>query len=231
MQTDSRPRAEIAAEQLIAYIVDKELSHGDKLPNEYELAGLLGVGRSTVREAVKALCSRHVLEVRQGAGTFVVGEGAGISEDPLGFTFIKDKKKLVFDLLEIRLAMEPHIASMAALHASEEDAAELERLCREIELLIGRGEDHRDKDIAFHAKIAECSDNLVAPTLMPIIQRAISLFMDITNRSLREETIETHREITAAIRAGDPSAAADAMTLHIIYNRSLLRKLLTPHGE
>jgi DNA-binding FadR family transcriptional regulator len=77
---------------------------------------------------VKALVSRNIFEVRRGAGTFIVGERIGVSPDPLGFTFIKDKRKLIEDLMEVRIMIEPRIASFAAASASPEDMQVMRRL-------------------------------------------------------------------------------------------------------
>lgn len=220
----SVPLTEKVANKLIDFIIEKDLKAGQKLPNEMELSKLAGAGRSTVREAVKLLVSRNVLEVRQGAGTFVVGDRIGVGEDPLGFTFIKDKKKLVTDLLEIRVIIEPKIAGMAANYATEEDIAELDRLCVEIENRIFAEKDHVDLDILFHAQIAKCSQNLVAPTLMPIIQSSIPIFIDLTHKMLQRETVETHRAIMEAIRNRDAVSAQDSMLLHLVYIRAYLKK-------
>lgn len=221
---DNRTLTEQSAQKLIDYIMENDLSTGAKLPNEFELAGLLGVGRSTLREAVKSLVTRNVLEVRQGAGTFVAERRLGVADDLLGFTFIKDKKKLIMDLLEMRMAIEPCIAATAANEATAEDVAEMRELCWQVEKRIEANEDHMEPDIAFHVKLAESSRNLVVPNLMPMIQNAISLFVNVTNRQLREETIETHRMIVDAVEQRDPLAASDAMFMHIIYNRNNLRK-------
>jgi DNA-binding FadR family transcriptional regulator len=213
------------AEDLIRYIIDNNLPRGAKLPNELELTHLLEVGRSTLREAVRSLVSRHVLEVRQGAGTFVAEHRLGVPDDPLGFTFIQDKEKLTMDLLEIRLSIEPRIAALAAQAASADDIREIKALAQEVEDLINAGEDHSYKDVEFHTRIAQSSRNLVVPNLMPIIQQAIMLFVNTTNRVLVKETIETHRLIANAIEEHDPIGASDAMTLHIIHNRNNLKTL------
>ncbi|GMO55406.1 MAG: FadR/GntR family transcriptional regulator [Treponemataceae bacterium] len=215
----------ITIERLIRYIRDNDLQAGKKLPNEFDLADLLQVGRSTLREAVKALVSRNILEVRQGAGTFVAHGKIGISCDPLGLIFIKDKRKLANDLMEIRMMIEPQIAAMAAVSAREDDVAELQTIAQEIEWLIHIDKDHTECDIAFHRKIAESSGNLVVPNLLPIIQQGITLFVDMTNRSLLTETIETHRDILEAIAEKKSQAASDAMTLHLVYNRARLDKI------
>ena len=83
-----RPLVERTADAIIKFITSENLTAGDKLPNEYELAKTLDVGRSTIREAVRSLVSRNILEVRQGSGTYV-SENTGISDDPLGFALSK----------------------------------------------------------------------------------------------------------------------------------------------
>ena len=97
---NGKPLADQAADLIVNYIVDNNLEAGAKLPNEFELAKAIGVGRSTIREAVKILVSRNVLEIRRGAGTFV-SEDQGVSDDPLGLAFVKDKEGLAMDLLSI----------------------------------------------------------------------------------------------------------------------------------
>ena len=85
----------------VHYIIDQELKEGDKLPSEAELVKLLDVSRTTLREAIRMLASRNILEARHGSGVFI-SKNTGISDDPLGFLFIRDKEKLVSDLLEFR---------------------------------------------------------------------------------------------------------------------------------
>jgi DNA-binding FadR family transcriptional regulator len=216
-----KPLIEITVEHLVKYIIDNDVRPRSKLPSEYELAKELSVGRSTVREALKLLAGRNILEVRQGAGTFVVGDRMGIPDDPLGFIFMRDKKRLIKDLLEVRMMIEPRIASLAAASASDEDIAEIRRLCYEVDELIHEEKDYSKKDIAFHAKIATSSGNSVIPNLLPILQEAIQLFTDASKNRLTTVTMETHHEILRAIEAHDPIAAGDAMTLHIIHNRNL----------
>ena len=149
-----------AADQIIQLIIDSDGKAGDKMPNEYELAQQLNVSRSTVREAIKALVSRNILEIRRGSGTFI-SEKCGISDDPLGLMFVKDKLKLATDLLEIRFMIEPKIASLAAVNATDEEIKEMEKLCDEVDHLILNKEPHMDKDIEFHGAIARSSKNNV----------------------------------------------------------------------
>lgn len=170
------------------------------------------------------MVSRNILEIRRGAGTFV-SQKLGVVEDPLGFTFIKDKFRLAQDLLQIRLILEPQIALLAAENATKEDIEELTALCDEIERLIVAGEDYVQKDIEYHTKIASCSKNIVMPNLIPIITTSITIFIDITKKALKQETIVTHREILDAIKQGKGMAAHDAMLLHLVYNRRSIEGL------
>lgn len=219
-----KPLVEKTSENIIKIIIKEKLNEGDQLPNEYELAELLEVGRSTVREAIKALVSRNIIEIRRGAGTFV-SQKLGVVEDPFGFIFVEDKLQLAKDLLQIRFMLEPQIALLAAQNATKEDIEELGNLCKEIEELILAQEDYAQKDIAYHTKIASCTKNTVMPKLIPIITASINIFISITKKALVKETIETHREIYQAIEQGDGKAAHDAMLLHLVHNRRNIEKL------
>lgn len=220
---EDKPSAvERAMEQIIRYLMEEGLGDGERLPNERELAERLGVGRSTLREALQRLTTRNVLEVRRGVGTFVSYKH-GVADDPLGFTLIRDKERLARDLLEFRILIEPRAAALAALHATDADIAELDFLCSSVDDLIRSGEPHLERDQEFHTCIARCGGNIIMPKLLPIIHGAIGLFIAETGGQLRDETIRTHRAIFNAIRAHDPVAANDAMYLHLIYNRDRLQ--------
>lgn len=219
-----KPLAEQVSEYILAYIMENELAVGAKIPNEFELAKSIGVGRSTIREAIKILVSRKILEIRRGAGTFV-SEKQGIVEDPLGLAFIRDKTNLAMDLVSVRLMLEPEIAMMAAKNAGKAQVEGLYAQCRRVEELIRKGESHMEEDIIFHKMIAACSGNAVVEKLVPVINSSIALFVDITNSRLGKETIETHREIIDAIRDQDGEGAKCAMNMHLIYNRRMIKKI------
>lgn len=118
--------AEQIEEQLYRYIMDTPFEIGAKLPNEFELGEKFGVGRSTIREAVKLLISKGVLEVRRGSGTYVINTTPA-DMDPLGLQRLGDRMSLAMDLVDVRLLLEPGIAEMAARNATGKDIEELER--------------------------------------------------------------------------------------------------------
>lgn len=216
-----QPLAQVVANNLEELIKSQKYNIGDKLPNEFELATELNVGRGTIREAIKLMAARNIVEIRRGTGTFV-SETPGISEDPLGLSFIADKKKLSQDLMEMRSIIEPEIARLAAEHATVSEIEQMEALCLAIENLIQNDCNHEELDIELHTLIAKSSRNLVVPSLKPIIQTAISLFIDLTNRHLKDETIKTHAAIVSAIKQGDGTEAKKQMAAHLQYNKTAL---------
>ncbi|WRS28883.1 FadR/GntR family transcriptional regulator [Oscillospiraceae bacterium MB08-C2-2] len=208
---------ERVADQIIQRILSQNLMIGEKLPNEFELADDLKVGRGTIRESVKLLVSRNILEIRRGKGTFV-SQAPGIVDDPLGLAFYKDKYKLAIDLLQIRCILEPEIAAVAAQNAQPEEIEALRLKCIEIEQLVDDAEDYIQQDAAFHTSIAQMTRNLVMPNLIPIIHTGIELFNVFPYEVERKEAISVHREIVEAIAARDPKQACEAMIKHLSYN-------------
>lgn len=210
------------AEDIIAFILEENLKPGDKLPNETVLCQRLNVGRSSLREAMRALASRNIVTIRQGSGTYIASS-TGVADDPLGLSFINNKKKLIHDLMEIRFLLEPSIAALAAMHADDTEIKKICKLCDDVEELLKAHKDHSDKDIELHTAIALSSKNIVVPRLIPVIFRSIPLLIESTGNTLCNETIESHREIADAIAAHDAVRAHDAMYLHLVYNRKQIQ--------
>lgn len=224
-KADKKLLGEQIEEELMNYILQEPVEIGQKIPNEFELAEKFGVGRSTVREAVKGLVSKGILEVRRGSGTFVIST-CSPEEDPLGLSKLQDKFKLALELFEVRLMLEPDIAAQAAENADERDLEQLKQLCDETERLYLGGSNHIPKDIEFHTCIARCSKNRVVESLIPLINSAVMTFANLTHRRLKEETIETHRAIVEAITERDSVGARCAMVMHLTYNRQeLIRQM------
>ena len=211
-------------EELMNYILHEPVGIGEKIPNEYELASRFGVGRSTIREVVKSLVTKGILEVRRGSGTYVVSTSS-IENDPLGLEKFTDKYKLALELSEVRLMLEPEIAALASVYATSEEKEELYCLCVDTDRFFLSGLYHTHLDIEFHTCIARCSRNRVVEQLIPIIQTAVVTFVNLTHRKLMEETIETHRAILNAIISGDSVGARCAMIMHLTYNRQMLIRM------
>lgn len=210
---------------LMNFILQEPVEIGQKIPNEFDLAEKFGVGRSTIREAVKSLVSKGILEVKRGSGTYVISTNS-LNDDPLGLSKLQNKYKLALELFDVRLMLEPEIASLTAKYASEEELNQIKKICDETEQLYINGKNHIPKDIEFHTCIAKGSKNRVIETLIPIINTAVMTFADMTRRALMKETIETHRAIVNALLDRDYMGAKCAMVMHLTYNRQMLIKQL-----
>ncbi len=218
-QADNRTLAEIGAEQLIELIKEKSYTPGSKLPTEAELSERLGIGRNTVREALKILVSRNIVTIRQGSGSFI-SEKQGVADDPFGFSLVEDRVKLTRDLIQIRLLLEPAIAALAAQNASEEEMEKLEAILLETEKLITEKKDYSEKDIEFHAQIANCTHNSVMSNLIPVIGNGIAVFADEVHETEYKQTLQSHRAVFNAIKERKPVEAQQAMYFHLLYNEN-----------
>lgn len=222
---DKRPLPQVIADKIIDLIESKELLPGQKLPSEQELMRELNVGRGTIREAIKSLVSRNIVEIRRGVGTFVA-EKTGVVEDPLGFSFIDNKNKLVKDSMDVRLLLEPSIAKWAARNATDSEILEIIELSHKIEMAILNDEDYSDLDVEFHTKIAISSRNLVVKNLIPILNMNIRSLIDVTHAVLKEHTILSHKKIANAIKERNEEMAEQLMREHIEINQNYLDETL-----
>jgi DNA-binding FadR family transcriptional regulator len=212
-------------EKLLIYIKEKNLVVGDKLPTEKVMKEIFNVGRSTLREAISRLVTRDVLETVQGSGTYVKNQ-IPPDQDPLGTRFIDDKLQLGMDFISVRLMLEPSIAALTAIKATKKQKEEIEKLCEKVEKSIKDGENHIEYDKEFHSTIARYSQNKVIENLIPLIHSSVAAMINVTNRTLRDETISSHRMITNAILDSDSIGAKNAMILHLDHNRRELIRLI-----
>ena len=151
-----RSLAEELAERLRQRITDGQFEVGEKLPAEPELMRIFGVGRSTVREAVKILVNMGFLKVQQGAGTFV--ESRAAADDPMAQRL---RRADIRDLDEVRRILEVAIVERAAGRRTEQDIEKIERFLAErgATAAAGRLEACIEADIRFHVALAEATHN------------------------------------------------------------------------
>jgi DNA-binding FadR family transcriptional regulator len=179
---------------------------GDKLPIEPALMEEFGVGRSTIREAVRILANSGVLRVQQGLGTFVE-DNSGISE-PLPQRL---KRATIEDLDEVRELVEHKIAQKAAQNRSEADIAKMEELLqkRKDASLAGLLLESVEADIAFHITIAEASGNSILTDLYKTLAGHMKTHWlnTFVNADEFKATQQLHRNLLNSIIAGDPQKA------------------------
>ncbi len=222
---DNKALPEQIADRIVDYIIKNDLQVGDRIENEYTLAEELGVGRSTIREAIRILVSKNVLVIKRGSGTYIANN-TGVSADPLGLAFTKDKFRLAKELIQVRMMLEPEIAAVAASMANERDIEVIKKQCSKVEGLINEGKDHMMEDVRFHQAIARCTGNSVVEKLIPIINTSVAVFVNITAGQLKYETITTHRAIAKAIEEKNPTDAKQAMMMHLLFNKNKINEII-----
>jgi GntR family transcriptional repressor for pyruvate dehydrogenase complex len=210
----NRVHEEVAKQ--IERLILKKLSPGDKLPGERELAELLGVSRSSIRDAIRRLELMGLVQPRQGAGTVVREISAEALVTPLS-NVIANKRQLVGELLDFRKMLEPPLAARAAEHARLKEIAEMEEILRRQDKRVRRGEAAIEEDTEFHYSIALASGNSV---VLKVIDVIMDMLRETRTRSLQiegrpQKSFAGHRRILAAIKRGDAEGAELAMRQHI----------------
>jgi len=218
---------ETALQGLREKIASGELAAGQKCPPEGELAAQLGVSRSSLREAIRAMSALGVMEARHGSGTYVSSlEPAEILK---GFSLLVDLFPFdaVLELFEIRRVLESHAAAAAAARALPELIVELDSLMDQMEA-TDNSADISDLDTRFHQAICEAGGNTTLAGLMRLFRsrgRHFNIFDSQDGATVRELSNKGHRSIVEAIRGHDPAMAATATAGHIAQSEFWLRKL------
>ena len=205
------------ADTLTEMISKRRFLPGDKLPNELELAEELQVSRTTLREALRILTTRGLVEVRRGVGTFVT-ESRNIHAD-YDVLKIQNTNVNTKDLYEMRLMFEPQAAYYACLRASNEELSEIFRYCELNEQMIRSADPQWDEtEQKFHNSIASATHNPFITALLPIFNRAIHHGILLANEApeVAEMTLHDHRVLTQYLKERNPEGAKTAMQLHII---------------
>ena len=146
-------------------------SPGDRLPCENELSEKYGVSRSTLREAVKILAARGIVEIRRGTGTFVTAIPQGRD---MALPDLRKTRMELRDLYEVRLMFEPKAAAIACVRATDAELEEITLLSRLVERLSAAGEDSTEADIDFHVAIVRATHNEFIGVMIPLVQQAMS---------------------------------------------------------
>jgi len=194
---------------------EKKLSPGEKLPNELELSQEMGVSRATLREAIRALTTQGVLEVRRGKGTFV-SPRAGELED-FGFDALERVRGQLRDLFELRSIVEPQAARLACQRATEAELQEILTRGRQVDACIRAGEDRTRADREFHAAIVRATHNEFMMRLLPVINQAVASAVRTGEHreQLARDTLRDHALLLEFFQKRDGEGAEHAMAIHM----------------
>jgi len=212
--------AQSVTERIIALIEDGHIRPGETLPTEPELMARLGVGRSSVREAMRGLQLVGLVETRPRIGTVVVSAVGNGLRDQMHSAIAHAALREVF---AVRALLEGEAAALAAAEATPRHIVEIERRAAALEIRVAAGRSYFRENVAFHLAIAEASRNSVLRnTLAGMIDALRDLREDLTDRvsrrgvpPLAQRDIAEHRAILAAIAAHDEAKARRAMQTHL----------------
>lgn len=221
---------EMAAEQILGQIKAGELSPGDRLPPQRDLAALLGVGRSSVREAINALAVMGYLDVAQGRGTYVKAElpDADLSLIQLDAAL---KAGSILELMDVRALLECRSARLAADRAEGQKIKNLEIAIQGMRRCAGDYESFLEADMQFHQALAEASENQIMCELTRLIlDKVVAHHLQLRTTRLspgyRVISVETADKILASVLAGDGDAAAVWTGRHLNAIRAELKDIL-----
>jgi GntR family transcriptional repressor for pyruvate dehydrogenase complex len=213
---DKTSLSEEIAGQIMRLISTGDLTPGQKLPSERELRLRFGVGRSSLREALRCLTIVGVLETRAGEGTYLSLNRDKFIGKVLEWRVATERRN-VENLMKVRLALETETASNAALHTSEEQVHELEAALDEMKNALGDSQRFVEADVAFHLLIAKASSNDLIFDLLSLIRSQLQrAFLALGNwPGSPQLALDEHYRILDAIRKRDAESAMALMREHI----------------
>jgi GntR family transcriptional repressor for pyruvate dehydrogenase complex len=214
-------------EQIRQQIVSGAIRPGDRLPPERTLAELVGVHRHPIREALKILEYMGVVESKPGVGTILSNVGKDILAERVSRVSRFSPRSFLVELIELREAIEPHMAALAAERANADDLEAMKAAIADLKDEVVKKAPVSSGDERLHLSIARATHN---DTFLRIVEPVMSMLAEFRERSLgmpgrRRALFREHERIYEAIRARDPKKARAAMKRHLGQIRLMLKKL------
>ncbi|MFL6115529.1 MAG: FadR/GntR family transcriptional regulator [Catenulispora sp.] len=217
-----------AIDKIKDMITNGLLRPGDRLPKEADLAAELGLSRSSLREAVRALSLIHVLDVRQGDGTYVTSLEPARLLEAMSFVVDFHRDDTVLEFLEVRRILEPAATAMAAERITDRQIADLRAhlaalgSAPTVEDLIGN-------DLEFHRQVCASGGNTVLASLLDSMSGPTTrarVWRGLTQEGALTRTMSEQGAILDALAAHDTEGARAWATIHIVSIEQWLRKTL-----
>ncbi|MEM5503115.1 FadR/GntR family transcriptional regulator [Ahrensia kielensis] len=223
-----RNLSEQVADQIGTRILSGGYKPGYTIPDEQVLCNEFGVSRTVIREAVRTLVSKGMLEVRPRIGTTVLAPRDWQLLDRAVLQWQQDINidgQQLKDLIELRHAVEPNAAACAAERRSEEDVQAIGQALAQMELTVGMNSEYVVADANFHIAILRAAKNRYFDALESAIFTGLLLSIRVTNpdASHNSASFPLHKNIADAIYAKEPAAAQQAMKLHLEHSAKRLQ--------
>lgn len=209
-------------------IISGELSAGDRLPPEKELSEKLGLSRSSLREAVKALEIIKVLDVRRGDGTYVTSLEPKLLTEAMTFIVDLHQDESILDIFEVRRILEPAAAAMAAGRITAKEIAALRATMENIDDSTSV-EQLVEHDLIFHQLITSAADNSYLASVLDALSSSTvraRIWRGLTQEKAVDRTLSEHASIIEALERGDAELAKALLTVHISGVEHWLRQAL-----
>jgi GntR family transcriptional repressor for pyruvate dehydrogenase complex len=208
---------EFIAAHIERQILQGELRTGDRLPTERELAERFHASRTAVREAMKTLAQKGLVDLRPGRGTIVIDHTSQAVRESLDRLMRVNHRESETALVEVREILEPGIAALAAGRATEEDIAELQAAVVTMDEHLADADAFIDADNQFHMVLARATQNALILTLIDPIMALLSEQRKhiFTVPGGPERGQQHHKLLLDAILRHDPEAARAAMRAHL----------------
>jgi GntR family transcriptional repressor for pyruvate dehydrogenase complex len=205
------------AAQIEQQILNGDLRNGDRLPTERELSERFNASRTAVREAMKTLAQKGLVDMRPGRGTIVIDGTSKALRDSLGRMMRVSQHDSETDLVEVREVLEPEIAAIAAARATDQDIADLAAAVATMDAAVRDAAAYIAADNRFHQTLARATQNTLILTLMDPIMALLS------EQRMHVFTVEGgpqrgqihHKQLLDAVTQNDPDAAREAMRAHL----------------
>ena len=220
--------------QLEQLIVENRLQPGDRLPSERDLAQQFGVSRTVIREAVRALVAKGLLQVQSGSGTTVRSPTTQSISQSLTLLLRRGQSSLEYEKVhEVRRLLEVEIAGRAAERRTDDDLTKIEEILHEMAVHQDNIDELARKDVAFHTALAHATHNELFVVLLDSV---VDIMIQVRQLGIavpgsREYALEAHRQIFEQVKAGNMDGARQEMADHLAQSEIIFRRALAMRRE
>jgi len=232
------PRADTLAvsvtERLERLIHERHLQPGDRMPSERELADQFGVSRTVIREAVRALGARGLLEVRPGSGTLIRAPTAqNVVQSVVSFMQVGQPDFDYGKIHEVRRVLELEIAGLAAERRTGADLDNIQSYIRRMEETLADRPAFAAADVAFHVALAQATHNELFVILLDSIAGVMFRVRELGGRvrSAPEHALSFHKKIYRQVKAGNPAKARQAMLEHLLDSEAVFNQAVRAEAK
>jgi GntR family transcriptional regulator, transcriptional repressor for pyruvate dehydrogenase complex len=202
--------------QMVSHLIRGVWDEGDKIPAERDLCQQLGVGRASLREALKALEIMGMIETRLGDGTYVCKRSDFFSR-PLLWAIVSGSEADARELIEARIFIEVELAGLAAERANTEDVRRLSELLDRMIKAKRSPQEFVQADVDFHLEIARAASNSILMNALQLIRNLLQrwILSAVAVKGVPEKACAQHKRLLDAIKNGDDVAARKEMRKHL----------------